>query len=136
MKSKNLIIVLVVLLIVLSVIYLFASLGKGGRNSASAAEGINGYVVTGPVCPVPKEGDESCDDKPVRANIIVKNKEDNVIKNIETLDDGSFSVQLSPGKYIIYNDSGGGLKGSKPEYVTVGAGNFAEVKIRIDTGIR
>lgn len=136
MKSKNLIIVLVVLLIVLGIIYFFASLDRGGRNSASAAEGINGYVVTGPICPVQKEGDASCDDKPVRANIIVKNKKDDVIKNIETLDDGSFSVHLSPGNYIIYNNSSGGLTNSKPEYVTVGAGNFAEVKIRIDAGIR
>ena len=66
----------------------------------SAAEGINGYVVTDPVCPVQMEENASCDDKPIKANIVVKNKEDNVTQNTETLDDGSFSVHLSPGNIL------------------------------------
>ena len=100
MKSKNLIIVLIALFIVLGIIYFFASLDKGGGNSVSAAEGINGYVVTDPVCPVQMEENASCDDKPIKANIVVKNKEDNVTQNTETLDDGSFSVHLSPGNIL------------------------------------
>lgn len=137
MKSKNLITILIALFIVLGVAHFFASLEKTRNDAASKAGGINGVVTAGPVCPVQRAGDASCGDKPVRANIIVKNKKDDVVKNIESREDGSFSVRLSPGNYIIYNDiNGRGLMGAKPEFVTVEDGKSAEVTIRIDTGIR
>lgn len=137
MKSKNLIIVLIALLIVLGAVYFFASSEKIRNDDTSAKNGIKGFVMTGPICPVQREGDDSCNDKPVKASIVIKDKKEDVIKNIETLDDGSFSVNLSPGNYVIYTDSGGnGLGGSKPEYVTVEDGKFVEVTIMIDTGIR
>ena len=110
---------------------------KKEENGTSGKNGIKGFVMMGPICPVQREGDDSCDDKPVQASIVIKDKKEDVIKNIETLDDGSFSVNLSPGNYVIYTDSGGnGLGGSKPEYVTVEEGKFTEVTINIDTGIR
>lgn len=110
---------------------------KTEEGGMSGKSGIRGFVMTGPICPVQREGDDSCNDKPVQANIVIKDKKEDVIKNIETLEDGSFSVNLSPGNYVIYTDSGSnGPGGSKPEYVTVEEGKFAEVTINIDTGIR
>ena len=107
------------------------------ENGMSENSGIKGYVTIGPICPVLRMGDDKCNDKPVpiKVNIIIKDKEENVIKNVKTMEDGSFSASLFPGNYVIYIDSGG-IRGSKPEYVTVEDGKFAEVTIRIDTGIR
>lgn len=103
----------------------------------SESAGIKGFVVIGPICPVQRAGDDSCNDKPVKTNIVIKDKKKDVIKSFETLEDGSFLVDLSPGNYVIYADSGNNtLGGSKPEYVTVEDGKFSEVTIRIDTGIR
>lgn len=106
-------------------------------DAISGNAGIKGFVMMGPVCPVQRAGDDSCNDKPVKTNIVIKDKKEDVVKSFETVEDGSFSVSLSPGNYVIYADSGNNaLGGSKPEYVTVEEGKFAEVTIRIDTGIR
>lgn len=106
-------------------------------GAMSGDTGIKGFVMTGPTCPVQRAGDDSCNDRPVKTSIVIKDKREDVIKSFETLEDGSFSVNLSPGNYVIYADSGNSaLGGSKPEYVTVEEGKFAEVTIRIDTGIR
>ncbi|MBM2817799.1 MAG: hypothetical protein HW401_389 [Parcubacteria group bacterium] len=137
MKSKNLIIILIALLIVLASFYFFGLNEKKGNKTETEKGGINGFVMMGPICPVQREGDDNCNDKPVKANIIIKDKKENVIKNIESRDDGSFSVNLSPGNYAIYADSSGNVLGkAKSEYVTVEDGKYAEVIVRIDTGIR
>ena len=137
MKNNNLIIVLIALLIVLISAYFIVSPEKNRNNVQTEEGGIKGFVMKGPICPVQREGDDSCNDKPVRASIIIKDKKENIVKNIETRDDGSFSVSLSPGNYAIYADSSGNaLGGAKSEYVTVEEGKYAEVTVRIDTGIR
>ena len=137
MKSKNLVIVLIGLLVFIIAAYFFALPDKERTATQSVGSGINGFVMMGPICPVQREGDDTCNDKAIEANIVVKNKKEDVIKNIETLEDGSFSVELPPGQYVIYTNSGNnGLGGSKPEYVTVEDGKFSDVTIRIDTGIR
>lgn len=137
MKSRNLIIVLFLSLAILIAVYFFSSLNKTEDEGLLTKNGIKGIVVASPICPVQKEGDDSCNDKPVEANIIVKNKKKNTMKTLETLDDGSFSVNLSPGNYVIYTDpDGNGIRQSKPEYIKVEEGKFADVTVRIDTGIR
>lgn len=113
------------------------SVDKIEEGGISGKSGIRGFVTIGPICPVQRVGDDSCNDKPVKTNVVIKDKTEDVVKSFETLDDGSFSVNLSPGNYVIYADYGGsGVGGAKPEYVTVEEGKFSEVTIRIDTGIR
>lgn len=141
MKSRNLIVVLIILLFVLGLIYFISSTerirGTSGINTRGQS-GIKGFVMTGPICPARRDGDTNCGDRPIKTDVIVKNKKNNAVKNIETLDDGSFSVNLSPGEYAIFADTGGKVSPeSKMEYVTVEDGEFTDVAITIiDTGIR
>src|SRR3989344_3368899 len=123
MKSKNLSILLVLSFFVLIGVYFFALLGETKNENMLQKNGIKGVVVASPICPVQRVGDESCDAKPVEANIIVKSKNKRTMKTVETFKDGSFLVNLSPGNYVIYTDpDGGGIGHSKPKYIKVEEG--------------
>ena len=86
-------------------------------------------------CPAGTEDEDGgCNTERVKANIIVKNKRDEIIQEIETSDDGSFSLELKPGKYVIYSDSGGlGQDEFELEYVTVENGSLANITINVNT---
>lgn len=135
MKSRNLIIVLIIMLFALGLVYFISSTKKIRETSgidASGQSGIKGFVMTGPICPTRRDGNTNCGDRPIKTDVIVKNKKNNAVKSIETLDDGSFSVELSPGEYAIFADSGGkDFSESKTEYVTVEDGKFTDVAITI-----
>ena len=77
-----------------------------------------------------------CDDKPFQASFVIKDKKEDVLKRFESSQDGNFSVEVSPGNYVIYVDYGNSLSQSKPEYVTVEERKFTDVIIRVDSGVR
>lgn len=118
-------------------IELSGNIVSDGKNNEMGNSGIKGFVKMGPICPVQKPGDKNCEDTPVKTDITIKDKKENEIKSFKTSDDGSFSVSLSPGNYVIYANPDVNVLGTlKPEYVTVEEGKLSEVTIRIDTGIR
>lgn len=98
--------------------------------------GIKGAVTIGPACPVQRVEDKNCDDKPFQASFVIKDKKEDVLKRFESSQDGNFSVEVSPGNYVIYVDYGNSLSQSKPEYVTVEERKFTDVIIRVDSGVR
>ena len=135
-KVKNLIVVLFALLSILGLIFLISpSTNNTDEGEASIGTGIEGFVMNVSECPAgTQDEDGGCNAKRVKANIIIKNKREEIIQEIETSDDGSFSLELKPGKYAIYSDSGGlGQDEFELEYVTVENGSLANITINVNT---
>jgi hypothetical protein len=113
-------------------------------NSSSdrLASGIQGQVVIGPTCPgpVPAEPAQAtnCADKPYQATITVLDQKNQEVTTFETDADGKFYITLDPGTYTLQADtmSNRAFPRAKPQVVTVTAGNYTEITIMLDTGIR
>lgn len=104
--------------------------------SAPTDSGIRGIVLVGPMCPVIKAG-SPCPDRPMAADIqVTRNGE--VVTTVRSRSDGRFSVDLSPGDYVLLpvQPSPGGLPFAKPVPVTVEPHRFTAVRIEFDSGIR
>jgi len=102
--------------------------------------GITGTVLAGPQCPVvgPNTGPE-CEDKPLAATIVVRSADGRTAVTRFTSDaNGEFRVPLYPGSYVLDPQpvSPNGLPFGQPQSVEVAAGQFTDVTIQYDTGIR
>jgi hypothetical protein len=114
----------------------FAACGGGAPSpSPTAASGIRGTVVLGPTCPVQQAGASPCL-TPYAATIVVTDSEDRQVARTTARPDGSFQVELPPGEYVILPQPGKPFPQAQPLDVTVVPGEFAEVQINYDTGIR
>lgn len=99
--------------------------------------GIEGYVTMGPVCPGPvMEGDTSCQDKPYQANLTILDSQNKQISQFQTDEKGYFKVSLPPGTYNLHPESGNTLPIASDQTVVVTEGQYAQVTIQYDTGIR
>ncbi len=110
-----------------------------GGNGTGGTSGISGIVRAGPQCPVVRPGDPNCADKPLAATIIVRSAATNLaITQFTSAADGTFQVALAPGSYILDPQPGSpsGLPHANPQPVQVTAGQFTNVTIEYDTGIR
>ncbi len=101
--------------------------------------GITGTVLAGPQCPVigPNSGPE-CNDKPLAATIVVKSAAGVLVTQFTSDADGQFRAPLFPGTYLLDPQpvSPSGLPRGVPQTVQVAAGQFTEITIQYDTGIR
>jgi hypothetical protein len=102
--------------------------------------GITGTVLAGPQCPVigPNSRPE-CNDKPLVATIIVRTADLGLEVTRFTSDaNGQFRVPLYPGTYELDPQpvSSTGFPIGHPQTVQVVAGQFTDVTIDYDTGIR
>lgn len=107
--------------------------------TVEANSGIFGQVVIGPQCPVVAEGmEEECADKPYQATILVKTEDGSREVTRFTSDaNGQFRVALPPGTYLLEPIPGGSpFPFGKPQLVEVREGQYTEVTILYDTGIR
>ncbi|MDZ4247410.1 MAG: hypothetical protein U1D67_09865 [Dehalococcoidia bacterium] len=106
---------------------------------------LEGGVTIGPLSPVERPGFET----PVPAGIFDSRKiniydekgkklvAEVDIKQIDKKAEGTFSVQLSPGRYLVdVNHLGIDSSGDVPETVEIFSGRTTVLNIDIDTGIR
>lgn len=100
-----------------------------------AAQGIEGLVLIGPLCPVATP-DNPCPDQPYQASIDVLDRGQNLVTRIESGSDGTFRVGLEPGLYILVPERGDPLPEAAEKVVDVQAGVWSPVTINFDTGIR
>lgn len=100
-----------------------------------AAQGIDGQVLLGPMCPVQQAGD-SCPDQPYQAWITVLTDKGGSVTRVRSGTDGRFRVGLAPGTYVLHPESGDPLPRASDQSVGVTAGRYAEVTVSFDTGIR
>ena len=104
------------------------------------SSGIQGVVTAGPQCPVetvpPTPG---CEDKPLAATIIVRAAATYLeVTRFTSAADGTFNASLAPGDYVLdpQTPGPGPFPRGEPQTVDVNAGEFTQVSIQYDTGIR
>lgn len=98
-------------------------------------------VVAGPVCPVERNPpDPACAPRSVEgARILVQpgDGRDIVVAEAVTGGDGTASLRLPAGEYIVIGAEVEGLMGvPEPMTVTIAAGRTTEITLAYDTGIR
>jgi hypothetical protein len=119
---------------------LLAGCGDPGSGATGDPSGVAGRVHLGPQCPVETESDP-CADKPAAgAKVTVAEQVPgdssaggDVVARTTTDADGSYRVEVAPGRYVVTADAGMSceLVGAR-----VKAGAFSKVDIPCDTGIR
>jgi hypothetical protein len=117
---------------------LFALSGCAGSSlvlGPRAAQGIDGQVLLGPMCPVQQVGNP-CPDQPYQAWIDVRDSGGSQITRVQSGTDGHFRVGLAPGSYVLHPESGNPLPRASNQQVEVVAGTYTSVTISFDTGIR
>ncbi len=101
-----------------------------------ALSGIEGHVLIGPACPGPERVGNPCPDKPYQATLTVLNASGQVVTTIQSDVDGYFKVALEPGTYTLRPESPNVMPRAAEQSVTVTAGQFTQVKVNYDSGIR
>jgi hypothetical protein len=129
------------LLIAASLVLIFIFIIYPGlNNNLPGDNGITGIVTLGPLRPVVREGDTEPNEKPYPdAVILIKDANgDKIIKQIKSDQNGEFTVALFPNTYTLEPQTPGGsiLPRASPQTVEVKQGQYTEVKIEYDTGIR
>ena len=108
-------------------------------SGTAAASGIEGQALAGPQCPVVQAG-SPCPDAPIQVTIEVHTPDHlTKIAEFQTDAEGKFRQELPPGDYFIYPlppDENAPFPFAEGQYVTVVAGQFSDMQIAYDTGIR
>jgi hypothetical protein len=107
-------------------------------NATATSAGVGGVVTAGPVCPVMRIGDTSCDPRPVTgAILVVRSGAGAEMARVTTDGSGPYRVSLPPGDYSLEPQPVKGLMGTAPvAKLTVLAGKLTIQAISYDTGIR
>ena len=113
------------------------ALGDLTGCGAPATSGITGMVLIGPMCPVMR-ADEPCPDQPFAATLLIRDSQGRDLCIVASGDDGRFQVALPPGSYEVVPLAGGvsGLPFAAAQWVTVAPGQYTEVTVAYDSGIR
>ena len=111
--------------------------GISVTTSPTPSSGIEGYVTEGPMCPGPVPiGTNTCPDQPYQATISVLDANDTQITQIQTDVNGYFKITLPPGTYILHPEPGKPFPHASDQSVVVRAGQFTQLTIIYDTGMR
>jgi hypothetical protein len=104
------------------------------------ATGVRGTVTSGPTCPVETQPpDPACAARPVAGAVLLFTDADGAeVARATSAADGTFSVELAPGAYLVTAEPMEGLMGTpEPLDVEVAAGEpMTELQLSYDTGIR
>jgi len=114
---------------------LMASCGANDLLDPDAAQGIEGLVTMGPMCPV-QTVDDPCPDAPYRAWIDVLTARGAHVTRFRSAEDGTFRVGLRPGQYILDPQTDGRLPMASAQTVDVVLGEYTDVLVSYDSGIR
>jgi hypothetical protein len=130
------------LLIPLIILLLVACAPATSRSTATTttvtaitASGIKGSVTIGPTCPVMRVEDP-CPDKPYQATLTILTQDQKQITQFQTDANGYFKVDLAPGNYILHPESPKVMPRAQDISFTVTSGQFTEVDVTYDSGIR
>jgi len=99
--------------------------------------GVQGQAVQGPICPVVRKG-EACPDSPYQAVLTVRSPEGKEIVQVQTDEQGYFSIPLPPGSYVLHPESpeDSPFPYADEQTVVVYPGQFTTIIVLYDTGIR
>lgn len=122
--------------------FFLSGCGDQGQGQTTGDEsGVAGRVQLGPQCPVETAGGDPCADDPAPAARVTVSKQlpgdlyaaGEVLARTTTDADGSYSVAVAPGHYVVTADAGMSCA-LMDARVTTGA--YTKVDIPCDTGIR
>lgn len=108
-------------------------------QSTGTASGIEGQAFIGPVCPVVSaENQTQCADQPYQAVIAVMDQQNTVVTQFQTDATGHFKVELPPGTYTLnpQSEQNAPFPRAGVKQVTVKEGEFTQIEINFDSGIR
>ncbi len=106
-----------------------------GGNTPAPSGGIEGQVLIGPMCPVVQFG-TPCPDQPYQATITVLDANGGQVTQFQPDVRGQFHVPLNPGSYTLRPESPDGFTRAGEQTVVVSSGQFTQVIITYDSGIR
>jgi len=109
----------------------------GIADDSSGETGVRGVVLAGPQCPV-ETVESPCPDQPLPdLPVRISTQAGDPVGELTTDEVGRFSLPVPPGRYVVEALLGSAGPGSaEPVAVTVGRAGFADVTVRVDTGIR
>jgi hypothetical protein len=124
--------------VVLGLAVLVAACGTPSAASPTPTQpsGIRGRVILGSTCPLGGAVDASPCLTPYAAQLIVLDADGERVATVQSAADGSFQVDLAPGDYTILPVTGDPFPAAGPRDVTVVAGQYEELEVNYDTGIR
>lgn len=109
-------------------------------ETPTPASGIRGTVLLAPTCPGgqdPGAYDPVLCVTPYAASLVVLDAESARVASITSGPDGKFQVDLPPGEYVVTPATGADTYPiAQPVSVVVSTGQYADVQINYDTGIR
>jgi hypothetical protein len=124
------------------VVGLLAVLLVAGCSQQSIAPGIlQGKVSIGPICPVQRNPpDPSCQPtaetyKAYPITVYSAGKK-MTVSQLPVNGDGTFSMELSPGNYVLDRQQGGVGGSNLPQEFIIKSGQTTTLEISVDTGIR
>lgn len=110
-----------------------------GFETPRPPSGIRGTVILGPTCatgqspgafePVPCL-------TPYAANLAILDENNVVVMRVAAGADGHFEATLPPGEYVVAPEGGDPYPIAQPIPVVVTPGEYIEIQINYDTGIR
>jgi len=101
--------------------------------------GVSGQVLRGPICPVMREGDDSCGDQPyaTAVQVIAKNSPNSSpFATVDTDKDGNYKFMLPPGDYSIQAIGGKPFPSCGSTDIIIKPNEVLELDLSCDTGIR
>jgi hypothetical protein len=111
----------------------------GGSSGAGDEQGIRGTTVAGPACGGPVREDSPCPDRPVQVQIdLFTAGFADEVATTRSDDQGRFAFDdLAPGDYVLQVATDASpFPNGPPMNVHVVAGQYTEVTMQLDTGIR
>lgn len=111
---------------------------NGSTPTPNAPSGIRGTVFLGPTCPGPVDPDATAEPcvTPYSAQLAILNSEGKVVARATSAADGTFAVDLPPGDYTVAPQNGDPVPTAPSQPVSVEPGEYTEIQINYDTGIR
>jgi hypothetical protein len=100
-----------------------------------ADSGIEGQALIGPMCPVIQSGVD-CPDQPYQATLTVNSLMGEKIVQFQTDEEGRFHITLPPGEYILHPELDGKFPMAGEQNFTVTAGQFTQIIVTYDSGMR
>jgi hypothetical protein len=86
--------------------------------------------------PVPINPRTECADKPYLASFTILDANNNEVTRFNTDSAGHFKIELAPGSYTLHPLSENILPHATDQQVTVQPGEYTQVSVMYDTGMR
>ena len=105
------------------------------REAAHAESGMEGQVLIGPMCPVVQVG-QPCPDQLYQTTLTINGQDGKKITQAQTDQRGRFKISLKPGQYILHPESPNVMPFAAEQSFSVVAGQFTQITVNYDSGIR